>query len=189
MKARMSINFSNRVAIVTGAGTGIGEAVAHALARLGANVMCAGLPGDPVADVAKSLKKYKIKASYFEGDLGESEIADKLIQQTIAEFGQLDVLISNAGVTLAADSTEKLSDEAFERTMKNNVFSTFYVTRASLPYLKKTRGCIVATGSVAGLKGEPGDTIYGGSKGFVHLFMQSLAVEQAKHGIRVNVIG
>jgi NAD(P)-dependent dehydrogenase (short-subunit alcohol dehydrogenase family) len=97
-------------------------------------------------------------------------------------------LISNAGVTLGTDTTEKQSDDAFERTMKNNVFSTFYVTRAALPYLKKTRGCIVATGSVAGLKGEPTDTIYGGSKGFVHIFMQGLAVEQAKNGIRVNVV-
>lgn len=188
MKTLKGIDFSNRVAIVTGAGTGIGEATAHVLASFGAHVMCAGLPGDPVKDVAKALKKYGVKASSYEGDLGESASANALIQQTIEDLGQLDVLVSNAGVTLGTDTTDKQSDDAFERTLKNNVFSTFYVTRAALPYLKKTRGCIVATGSVAGLKGEPGDTIYGGSKGFVHLFMQSLAVEQAKNGIRVNVV-
>ncbi|MES2854579.1 MAG: SDR family NAD(P)-dependent oxidoreductase, partial [Bdellovibrionota bacterium] len=124
----------------------------------------------------------------FDGDLGDSASADALMAHTVAAFGQIDILISNAGVTLGTDTTDKQSDEAFERTIKSNVFSTFYVTRAALPFLRKTRGCIVATGSVAGLKGEPGDTIYGGSKGFVHLFMQGLAVEQAKHGIRVNVV-
>lgn len=188
MKAFKGINFSNRVAIVTGAATGIGEATAHALASYGAHVVCAGLPGDPLKDVAKALKKYGVKSLVFEGDLGDSESANALIHQTIEHFGKLDILISNAGVNLATDSTDKQSDEMFERTMKRNVFSMFYVTRAALPYLKKTHGCIVATGSVAGLKGEPDDAVYGGSKGFVHLFNQSLAVEQAKHGIRVNVV-
>jgi NAD(P)-dependent dehydrogenase (short-subunit alcohol dehydrogenase family) len=188
MKNTKGLSFTGKVAIVTGAGSGIGEATAHVLASLGADVMCAGLPGDPVKDVSKALKKYGVTASFFEGDLGDSAMADELVSQAFEQFGQVDILISNAGVTLATDTTDKQTDDAFERTMKNNVFSTFYVTRAVLPYLKKTRGCIVATGSVAGLKGESGDAIYAGSKGFVHLFMQSLAVEQAKHGIRINVI-
>lgn len=188
MKSFKGINFSNRVVIVTGAGSGIGEAAAHAFASYGAHVMCAGLPGDPLKDVAKALKKYGVKSSTFEGDLGDPASADALILQTIEDFGRLDVLINNAGVNLGIDSTDKTSNDVFERTMKSNVFATFYVTRAALPYLKKTRGCIVATGSVAGLKGEPDDTVYGGSKGFVHTFMQGLAVEQAQYGIRVNVI-
>lgn len=188
MKPIKGMDFTDRVAIVTGAGTGIGEATAHALASFGAHVVCAGLPGDPVKDVAKSLKKYGVKSISFEGDLGDSATATALIAQAYEQFGRIDILIPNAGVNLGTDTTDTQTDETFERTLKSNVYSTVYVTRAALPYLKKSRGCIVATGSIAGLKGEPTDTIYAGTKGFVHLFMQSLAVEQAKNGIRVNVI-
>lgn len=188
MKPSKLVDLKDRVAIVTGAGTGIGEACAHKLASLGCNVMCAGLPGDPLQDVARDLKKYGVTAYWFEGDLGDASAATELVRQTIKYLGKVDILVSNAGVTIGTDATEKQSDEAFERTLKNNVHTTFYVTRAALPHLKKSRGAIVGIGSVAGLKGEPGDTIYGGSKGFVHLFLQGLAVEQAKNGIRVNVV-
>jgi NAD(P)-dependent dehydrogenase (short-subunit alcohol dehydrogenase family) len=183
-----SLDFSGHAVIVTGAGTGIGEATAHKFASLGADVLCAGLPGDPVEDVADALRKYGVKSQAFEGDLAEPMIAQAAVEAAAKAFGKLDVLVSNAGVVLGTDTTDKQTDETFERTIRSNVAATFYVTRAALPYLKKSRGAIVAVGSVAGIKGEPGDTIYGGSKGFVHLFMQGLAVEQAKNGIRVNVV-
>jgi NAD(P)-dependent dehydrogenase (short-subunit alcohol dehydrogenase family) len=182
------IDLSGKVALVTGAGSGIGEAIAHKLASLGAKVMCAGLPDDTVEEVSRDLRRYKTGSAFYEGDLSDSVTAKACINEVIKEFGRLDILISNAGVVLGNGATEEQTDEIFERTVRSNIFASFYITRAALPALKKSHGCIVATGSVSGLKGEPEDTIYGGTKGFVHSFMQGLAIEQAPHGIRVNVL-
>lgn len=187
-KTTAPLDFKGKVALVTGAGTGIGEAIALKLGALGAKVMCVGLPGDPVEDVAASIQKLGSPASYFEADISDGASAKSSIEHTLKKFGKLDIVCCNAGVVLAADNLEETSDEAFERTVRNNIFTMFYTARAAIPALKKTRGVIVATGSVAGLKGEPGDVVYGGTKGFVHAFMQGLAIEQAPHGIRVNCV-
>ncbi len=182
------VDLKNKAVIVTGAGTGIGEAIAHKFASLGAKVLCAGLPGDPVEEVAASIRKKGSKAVAFEGDLSHPEMAQACVDLAVEKFRKLDVVINNAGVVLVSDSTDKISDEAFTRTVHNNVFTSFYVTRAALPELKKTRGVLLFNSSVAGLKGEPGNSIYGGTKGFLNAFVQSLAVEQAQNGIRVNAV-
>jgi NAD(P)-dependent dehydrogenase (short-subunit alcohol dehydrogenase family) len=183
-----NLSLKNKVAIVTGAGTGIGEAIALKFARLGAAVVCAGLPGDPVEDVAKTIVKRRSKALAFEGDLSNPVEADACVRYAVESFGKLDILVCNAGVYLVGDTTENISDDAFFRTLQGNIATAFFMTRAALPALKKSRGTILTSGSVAGLKGEPGNSVYGGSKAFLHAFMQALAVEQAPHGIRVNCV-
>jgi len=187
-RKKSEFGLEGKVAIVTGAGTGIGEAAAHKLASLGARVLCAGLPGDPVDEVAQAIKRRRGKADFFEGDLSDPFQARACVAHAVNTFGRLDILVSNAGVTLCADAAETIGDDEFLRTMHANVFTTFFIMREALPALKKTHGCIVATGSVAGLKGQPGDVVYGGTKGFVNAFVQGLAVEQAVHGIRVNAV-
>lgn len=146
------------------------------------------LPGDPVEDVVSSIKRQRGKAVAFEGDLSDPQNAQACVDLAVKTFKKIDVVVNNAGVVLISDETDKISDEAFERTMQNNVYSMFYVTRAALPHLKKSKGVLLATSSVAGLKGEPGDSVYGGTKGFINAFMQGVATEQAKHGIRVNCV-
>lgn len=189
MKADLKIlDFSKKVVIVTGGGTGIGEAVAHKFARLGARVMCAGLPGDPLADVVQAIRRAGGKADHFEGDLGDPMNAQALIDRAVQLWKRVDVVINNAGVVLYSGETQDAPDEVFERTVHANIFTTFYVSRAALPELKKTQGVLLACSSVAGLKGEPGNSVYGGTKGFVNAFMQGLATEQAKNGIRVNCV-
>lgn len=183
-----SLDFSKKVVIVTGAGTGIGEAVAHRFAGLGARVLCAGLPGDPLADVVHAIRRAGGKAEYFEGDLSDPVSANALIARAVKLWKRIDVVINNAGVVLYSGETQDAPDEVFERTVHANVFTCFYVSRAALPELKKTRGVLLACSSVAGLKGEPGNSVYGGTKGFVNAFMQGLATEQAKNGIRVNCV-
>lgn len=188
LKVISSLNLTGKVALVTGAATGIGEAAALKLSSLGANVICAGLPGDPLSDVVLSIKRIGRKALLFEGDLANPDTCDECVKLAVQEFGRLDILVSNAGVVLVSEEADKISDDAFLRTMASNVNATFYITRAALKPLKKSHGVIVAISSIAGIKGEPGDVVYGGSKGFVNAFMQGLAVEQAKHGIRVNIV-
>jgi NAD(P)-dependent dehydrogenase (short-subunit alcohol dehydrogenase family) len=186
MKGQLTLK--DKVAIVTGAGTGIGEATAHKFASLGAKVVCAGLETDPVEDVVRTIRRRGHKAVGFLGDLSRPDAATACVACAVETFRRLDVLVNNAGVVLVAGKTEHVTDEAFEETWRNNVATVFHMTRAALPELHKTRGVLLATGSVAGLKGEPDNAIYGGTKAFIHAFMQGLATEQAPRGIRVNCV-
>jgi NAD(P)-dependent dehydrogenase (short-subunit alcohol dehydrogenase family) len=183
-----NLSLKNKVAIVTGAGSGIGEAIAHKFAQLGAKVVCVGLPGDPVGEVVKAIKKRGHKGIAFEGDISHPERAQECVDVTVKQYGRIDILVNNAGVYLTSVPTENISDEAFDRTFKSNIASTFFMTRAALVELQKSHGVILANSSVAGLKGEPGNSVYGASKGFINSFMQGLALEQAPHGIRVNCV-
>lgn len=183
-----ALHLKGKVAVVTGAGTGIGEAIAHRFARLGASVVCCGLPGDPVREVAALIRRGRGQAHFFEGDLSDPETARAAIESAVEKFGKLDILVANAAVSLIEEPTENYPDEAFERTIRNNINTAFYTVRAALPELKKTKGVVLVTSSVAGLKGEPQNSVYGGTKGFLNAFVQTLANEQAPNGIRVNAV-
>ena len=178
--------FENKVAIVTGAGTGIGEAIAHKLAKDGAKVVVNGLPDDPVDEVVAAINDYNGEAIAYKGDVSESESAQKCIQTAIARYGKLDILIKNAGVFLAVAETQDYPIEAFDRTLRMNLRSAFLMTKYALPHLQKTRGNIVCAGSEAGFNGLAQNTTYGGTKGWMHSFVKGVAVEQAKYGVRVN---
>lgn len=177
-----------KIAIVTGAGTGIGEAIAQKFAREGASLVLGGLADDPVKDVADHIVAAGGLAETHLGDLAEDGEAQALIDLAIRRFGRIDVLISNAGIFIANAETDEYRIEDFDRTLRNNVRTAFLVTRAALPYLRKTRGNIVYTGSEAGFNGSPNFTPYGGSKGFLHAFAKGVALEQAPHGVRANCV-
>lgn len=185
----MSDRLKNKVAIVTGGGTGIGEAVAKKFAREGAAVVVAGFPEDPVQAVADEITQSGGRAVAFEGDVASQAVAEACVQTAVGTFGRLDVLVSNAGTFPAAEELDQYPVEAFEYMVKNNIYTAFHMSRAALPELKKTRGNIVMTGSEAGWMGEPMNTPYGGTKGFIHAFVKGIATEQAKNGVRVNAVG
>jgi NAD(P)-dependent dehydrogenase (short-subunit alcohol dehydrogenase family) len=178
-----------KVAIVTGAGSGIGEAIAKKFAKEGASVVVAGLPEDPVQAVVAEIKASGGQAVAFEGELSSQAVAESCVQTAVGMFGQLDILINNAGAFPAATELDEYPVEAFEYMVKNNIYTTFHMSRAALPELKKTRGNIVTAGSEAGQMGEPMNTPYGGTKGFNHAFTKGIAAEQAKYGIRANCVG
>lgn len=178
--------FKDKVAIVTGAGTGIGEAIAHKLAKDGAKVLVNGLPYDPVDDVVASIKDYGGEATACCGDVSEEEDAIECVKTAIETYGKLDILINNAGVFLAVAETQDYPLDVFDRTLKMNLRSAFLMTKYALPYLQKTRGNIVCAGSEAGFNGVAQNTPYGGTKGWMHSFVKGIAVEQAKYGIRAN---
>ena len=178
--------FEDKVAIVTGAGTGIGEAIAHKLAKDGAKVVVNGLPDDPIDEVVAAINDYNGEAIAYKGDVSESESASECIQTAIDRYGKLDVLVNNAGVFLAVAETQDYPIEAFDRTLRMNLRSAFLMTKYALPHLQKTRGNIVCAGSEAGFNGLAQNTPYGGTKGWMHSFVKGVAVEQAKYGVRVN---
>jgi NAD(P)-dependent dehydrogenase (short-subunit alcohol dehydrogenase family) len=184
----VSRRLENKVAIVTGAGTGIGEAIAHKFAKEGASVVVNGLPTDPIEDVTNSIKQYGGEAIVYAGDVSQEFHAQNCVQTAINAYGKLDILVNNAGVFLATAETQDFSIDVFDDTIRMNLRSAFLMTKYALPHLQKTQGNIVSAGSEAGFNGLAYNTPYGGTKGWMHSFMKGVAVEQAKHGIRANCV-
>jgi 2-hydroxycyclohexanecarboxyl-CoA dehydrogenase len=184
----MAGRLQDKVAIVTGGGTGIGEAIVHKFVREGARVVVAGLPGDPVDDVVRAVKEAGGHAVAFVGDVAEETAAAGCVQLAIDSFGQLDVLVNNAGVFLATGETQDYPVDRFDETLRMNVRSCFLMTRAALPHLQQTRGNVVSAGSEAGWVGIAQNTMYGGTKAFIHAFMKGVASEQAQYGVRANCV-
>lgn len=179
---------AGKVALVTGGGAGIGEAICHKFAREGAKVVVVGLPSDPVEDVARSIRQQGFEAVACTGDVADEDDAQRCVTFAVSTFGRLDVLVNNAGVFLEVAETQEYSVENFDATLLNNVRSAFLMTKYALPHLQKTRGNIVNAGSEAGFNGVAQNAPYGGTKGFIHAFTMGLAVEQAKYGVRANCV-
>jgi NAD(P)-dependent dehydrogenase (short-subunit alcohol dehydrogenase family) len=177
-----------KVAIITGAGTGIGEAIAHKFAWEGARVIVNGLPDDPIADVAKAICERGGEAIPKAGDVSDESSAWACVELALTKYERLDILINNAGVFLDNAMTEDYPLEDFDRTIRMNIRSAFMMTRFSLPHLQKTRGNIVSAGSESGMIGLAQNTTYGGTKGWMHAFMRGVAVEQAQNGVRANCV-
>src|SRR5437588_1844013 len=184
----MSGRLQSKVAIITGAGTGIGEAIAHKFAREGANIIVSGLPDDPIEDVARAIREKGGEAIPKAGDVSDENSAWACIELALSRFKRIDILINNAGVFLDNAMTEDYPLEDFDRTIRMNIRSAFMMTRFSLPHLQKTRGNIVSAGSESGMIGLAQNTTYGGTKGWMHAFMRGVAVEQAQNGVRANCV-
>jgi len=179
---------TGKVAIVTGGGTGIGEAIAHKFAKEGARVIVSGLPDDPVEDVAKAIRKKGGEAVALGADVAEESGARAVVDLALKKFKRLDVLVNNAGVFLDNAMTQDYPIDDFDQTIRMNIRSAFLMTRFALPHLRKTRGNVISAGSESGLIGLAQNTPYGGTKGWMHSFMRGVAVEQAKHGVRANCV-
>ena len=184
----MTGRLADKVAIITGAGTGIGEAIAHKFAKEGAKVVVNGLPDDPIEDVAHSINQYGGTAIAYGGDISEEAYAQSCVQVALDTYGRLDILVNNAGVFLTNAETEDYPIEDFDRTIRMNIRSAFLMTKYAIPHLRKHNGNIISAGSEAGFNGLAQNTTYGGTKGWMHSFMMGVAVEQAKYGIRANCV-
>jgi NAD(P)-dependent dehydrogenase (short-subunit alcohol dehydrogenase family) len=178
----------NKVAIVTGGGTGIGEAICKKFAREGARVIVVGFPEDPVHDVVMNIMKEGGDATPFSADISLEENARACVEFAVSTYGKLDILVNNAGVFPVMEEVHNFPIDAFEYLLKNNVRTVFLMTRYAIPELKKTKGCVVSAGSESGLIGLGENAVYGGTKGWIHAFMRGIAVEQAKYGIRANCV-
>lgn len=177
-----------KVAIVTGGATGIGEAISKKFAQEGAKVVVAGLADDPINAVVNSINESGGEAIDYSGDVAETAHARACVEAATKKWGQLDILINNAGVFPEVSEIDEFSEEAFDQLVHNNIKSAFNMTKHAIPELKKSRGCIVSAGSEAGKLGIAQVAPYGGTKGFMHAFTQGVAVEQAKNGIRANCV-
>lgn len=179
------MNLKGKNALVTGGGRGLGKAVAVALANEGVNVGITGRNEESLKTTVAELEKLGVKAAYSVFDVEEMAQVEQGVASIASQLGSIDILINNAGVG-DFGSFEEMPVETWEKVMKVNLFGVYYVTKATLPYLKQNKeGDIVNVASTAGLKGGPNMSAYGASKAAVISLSQSLMAELRKFNIRV----
>jgi NAD(P)-dependent dehydrogenase (short-subunit alcohol dehydrogenase family) len=177
-----------RVAIVTGASGGLGRAIATALAKQGFHLMLHYHRNAEVAEALADGLRNGIQTATFKGDLSRADGADGLVAQTVREFGRVDVLVNNAGLTIDG-RIHKLADADFDSVMRTNLYSAFYATRAALPGMYERKwGRIVNISSIAGQKGYAGTAAYSTSKAALIGFTKVTAIEGAPFGVTCNAI-
>jgi len=178
----------DRVAIVTGGSRGIGRATVQRLAEAGAHVVVNYLNHDREAELAvRSARDLGVEALQVQGDVSRGDTAERLVDAALEHFGQVDVLVANAGIWEGAP-VEEMPEELWDRVLDANLRGTFTCCRAVVPGMKaRGRGSIVVVSSTAGQRGEAGYSNYAASKGGQISFAKSLASELAPH-IRVNCV-
>ncbi|WP_247887429.1 SDR family oxidoreductase [Azospirillum sp. SYSU D00513] len=177
--------FIGTVAIVTGAGSGIGAATARRFAAEGASVILAGRTESKLRAVADGLDPDRTLVHAV--DVSDQPAVERMVAAAVDRFGRLDVLVNNAGVATTGPLTET-STEDWRKVMATDVDGVFYGCRAAVPHLLKTKGCIVNTSSVSGLGGDWNMSVYNAAKGAVTNFTRSLAMELGPKGVRVNAV-
>ena len=182
------MQLDDKVAIVTGGGSGIGRAMATGLAGEGTSVVVADVDSDRAVAVAAELEESGAAAIAFTVDVSQSEQVDAMIEAAVNHFGRLDILINNAG-RAARGFVSEMADEAWDSVIGVNLRGTFLCSRAALRQMIPQRsGRIVNTASGLGLRGSPGGAVYGASKAAIINLTKSLAQEVARYGITVNAI-
>lgn len=176
----------DRVALITGGDSGIGRAVAIAFAKEGADVAIGYLNEHEDAKETKKLVEGKGRRCLtIAGDIGNEACCQQIVQQTVDEFGKLDILVNNAAEQHPQESIEDITAEQLERTFRTNIFSMFFLTKAALAHLKEG-SAIVNTTSVTAYQGNPQLLDYSSTKGAIVAFTRSLSLSLIKKGIRVN---
>lgn len=181
-----SPRLKDKIAIITGGDSGIGRAVAVAFAKEGAHVVINYLEEEGDAEETKKhVEEQNVKCILIKGDISENSQCEQIVEQTIQEFGKLDIVVNNAAVQFPQDNIEDISQEQLERTFQVNIFSQFYMVKAALKHLKEGAS-IINTASVTAYKGNPTLLDYSSTKGAIVAFTRSLALSLASKGIRVN---
>lgn len=179
--------FGGKVAFVTGATSGIGQACALAFARAGANVVCVGRNEDALADVARRIRETGAEPLTIQADLSLEQEAERVIAHTVQTFGGVDVLVNAAG-HISSGTIENTSLQAWDDMMNVNVRAAFQLMQKALPSLIERRGNIVNVSSVTGLRAFPGVLAYCVSKAALDQLTRCASLELAAKGVRVNAV-
>ena len=177
--------FEGKVVIVTGAGSGIGAGTARRFLREGASVVLNGRREHKLHETVEGCDPAKILVH--PGDVSDEAYVKRLVEDTVAKFGKLDVLVNNAGMATFG-SFEQTTTEVWRKTMGTDVDSVYFASREALPHLLKTRGSIINLSSASGLGGDWGLSAYNAAKGAVTNFTRALALEYGSRGVRINAV-
>ncbi len=178
----------DKVAIVTGGGTGIGRAIALRFAQEGALVIVNGRRDAPLRTVVDEIVAAGGRAHAAVADVTRSAEAERLVRAAVERGGRLDVLVNNAGLLLSRTTIEACPDDHFTRMLEGNALAVFRCSKAALPELVKTRGNVVNVASVAGLKGSRLLLAYGAAKAAVVNMTKTMSLDLAPSGVRVNAV-
>jgi NAD(P)-dependent dehydrogenase (short-subunit alcohol dehydrogenase family) len=178
----------DKVALVTGADSGIGRAIAALFAREGADIVIVYLcEHDDAAKSKQIVEKEGRRALTLAGDLGDKAFCDRVVDETIAQFGRLDVLVNNAGEQHWDEDITDISEQQLKRTFQTNIYSMFFLTQAARPHLRKGAAIVNCT-SVTMYKGSKLLLDYSATKGAITAFTRSLSENLVEDGIRVNAV-
>ncbi|MFV8356336.1 3-ketoacyl-ACP reductase [Flavobacterium sp. XS1P32] len=181
-------DLKNKNALITGAGKGIGKAIALALAKEGVNVILVARTKDEIESVAIKARSLRVKALAITADVADINSVNAAVEKALAEFGTIDILINNAGIAAFGKFLE-LEPTDWERIIQVNLMGTYYVTRAVLPnMIERQTGDIINISSTAGLSGNALTSAYSASKFAVLGLTESLMQEVRKHNIRVTAL-
>lgn len=183
------MRLQDKVAIVTGAGSGFGEGIAQRFAREGAKVVVNDINAAGGQRVAKAITSGGGHASFYEGSVARDADVAALVAYTVATYGRVDIVVNNAGTTHRNQPMLDVSEAEFDRIYAVNVKSLFLTARHAVPLMRaQGGGAFVTIASTAGVRPRPGLTWYNGSKGAAIVTSRSMAAELAKDKIRVNVV-
>ncbi len=185
IEAEKKGKLNGKVALITGGDSGIGRAVALLFAQEGADIAIAYLNEHADARETKRLVEEYTRCLLLPGDLNNEKQCKKVVQRTINEYGQIDVLVNNAALHYEKQDLQEISARQLLKTFSTNVFPYFWVTQASLPHMKKG-SCIINTSSVTAYRGSDTLIDYASTKGAIITFTRSLSSNLVKKGIRVN---
>jgi NAD(P)-dependent dehydrogenase (short-subunit alcohol dehydrogenase family) len=178
----------DQVALITGGDSGIGRAVAIAMAREGAKVAIVYLEEhNDAEETAKAVEQEGSRAIKLAGDIGDQAFCKQVVDNTVKEFGRLDILVNNAAEQHETKDIAEMDTARMERTFRTNIFSMFYLAKAAAPYLKKGAS-IINTTSVTAYKGHKTLLDYASTKGAIVAFTRSLSEALVEKGIRVNAV-
>jgi short-subunit dehydrogenase len=184
----MADAFRDNVVIVTGASAGIGRELALQLAARGAHLALAARDPVKLEEVAAECRARGVRAIAVPTDVGDEEKCGELVQRTVDEFGRLDTLVNNAGISMWARFDEVTDLSGFEALMRVNYLGSVYCTHHALPHLKRSRGRIVGVSSLTGKTGVPTRSGYAASKHAMTGFFDSLRIELAESGVTVTMV-
>jgi NAD(P)-dependent dehydrogenase (short-subunit alcohol dehydrogenase family) len=180
------MNFEGKTVVITGASSGIGEALALRFAALKANVVMGARNSDKLSELASVIGSKGSSTAWTATDVSKEEDCRRLIELAVERFGGIDVLVCNAGISMRA-LLDDVEIPVLQRLMDVNFWGTVYCTKYALPHLQRSHGTLVGVSSVAGIHGLPGRTGYSASKYAMTGFLETVRIENLRRGLHVMV--